>query len=128
MARRSAQSSPPVDNPGLLKNWLLQLAARVDTLEGGRGGELAAVLRAEAGNLRIGAGAAAGKGLKGEPFRFEDFTPEQLASLKGESGSRTTVAELPPADPQNGDKWIKLPERIEYTWINDGTSADWEVL
>lgn len=28
------------------------------------------------------------KGDKGEPFRFEDFTPEQLASLKGEKGDR----------------------------------------
>lgn len=30
------------------------------------------------------------KGDKGEPFRFEDFTPEQLASLKGEKGDPAT--------------------------------------
>ena len=26
------------------------------------------------------------KGEKGDPFRYEDFTPEQLAALKGEKG------------------------------------------
>lgn len=31
------------------------------------------------------------KGDKGEPFRFEDFTPEQLASLKGEKGEDGVV-------------------------------------
>lgn len=28
------------------------------------------------------------KGDKGEPFRYEDFTPEQLASLKGDKGDK----------------------------------------
>lgn len=35
-------------------------------------------------------GADGHNGEKGEPFRFEDFTPEQLASLKGEKGDPAT--------------------------------------
>lgn len=31
-------------------------------------------------------GATGLQGPKGEPFRYEDFTPEQLANLKGEQG------------------------------------------
>lgn len=35
--------------------------------------------------------AVAVKGDKGEPFRYEDFTPEQLAALKGEKGETVIV-------------------------------------
>lgn len=190
MSRRSAQSSPPVDNPGLLKNWLIQLAARVDTLEGSKGGELAAILRAEAGRL-VGTSQSTGQGNggKGEPFRYEDFTPEQLealrgppgppgftyddftpaqlaelkgspftyadftlaqlaalkgdaftyadftptqlAALKGEpgaAGGAATVSLTAPSSPANGDKWVRLPDLIEFTFIDDGVSAAWVEL
>lgn len=33
------------------------------------------------------AGAGALKGEKGDPFTYNDFTPEQLLALKGESGN-----------------------------------------
>ena len=36
------------------------------------------------------------KGDKGEPFRYDDFTPEQLASLKGEKGDPFTYADFTP--------------------------------
>ena len=35
-------------------------------------------------------------GAKGEPFRYEDFTAEQLASLKGEKGDPFTYADFTP--------------------------------
>ena len=38
-------------------------------------------------------------GEKGEPFRFEDFTPEQLASLKGSQGERGVQGEQGPVGP-----------------------------
>lgn len=33
-------------------------------------------------------------GVKGDPFRFEDFTPEQLASLKGDKGDKGDGADV----------------------------------
>lgn len=59
------------------------------------------------------------RGYQGEPFRFEDFTPEQLASLsfkyedftveqlqslKGDAG--ITVGTTPPANPVEGTLWV----------------------
>lgn len=37
--------------------------------------------------------------LKGDPFRYEDFTPEQLEALKGEDGQTPYIGE-------NGNWWI----------------------
>lgn len=39
-----------------------------------------------ASNLQLGGGVEGPKGDKGDPFTFDDFTPEQLESLRGPSG------------------------------------------
>lgn len=36
-----------------------------------------------------------------------------------------TVSSTPPSSPQNGQKWIESGNLIEYTYINDGDSAQW---
>lgn len=40
----------------------------------------------KAANLQLGGGVEGPKGDKGDPFTFEDFTPEQLESLRGPAG------------------------------------------
>ena len=46
------------------------------------------------------------KGDKGDPFTYNDFTPEQLASLKGPKGDKLTFEDLSDADKESlkGDK------------------------
>ena len=46
------------------------------------------------------AGAGALKGDKGDPFTYEDFTPEQLAALIGPKGDVGPQGEIGPAGPQ----------------------------
>lgn len=46
------------------------------------------------------AGAGALKGDKGDPFTYEDFTPEQLAALIGPKGDMGPQGEIGPAGPQ----------------------------
>ena len=46
------------------------------------------------------AGAGALKGDKGDPFTYEDFTPEQLAALIGPKGNMGPQGEIGPAGPQ----------------------------
>lgn len=53
------------------------------------------------------------QGEKGEPFRYEDFTPEQLASLKGEKGDAGK-------DGQNGRDGYTPRKNIDYFDGKDG--------
>lgn len=47
------------------------------------------------------------KGERGEPFRYEDFTPEQLAALRGENGeSGVFVKESSDDEPSSADRVV----------------------
>nr|DAT57983.1 MAG TPA: hypothetical protein [Caudoviricetes sp.] len=50
-------------------------------------------------------------GEKGEPFKYSDFTTEQLAKLVGPRGEKgenpLTISDTPPNNPKKGDLWYK---------------------
>jgi hypothetical protein len=54
-------------------------------------------------------------GPKGDPFTYEDFTPEQLESLKGDSGSGVHVGPDEPTD-ENTTLWVNPDddETVEF--------------
>ena len=57
------------------------------------------------------------KGDKGDAFVYSDFTPEQLASLKGEKGDRGPQGEQgpqgPPGDPSTSETVIEIKSDVE---------------
>ena len=72
------------------------------------------------------------KGDKGDPFRYEDFTPEQLASLKGDKGDKgtdgkdgadgyTPVKDIDYFDGVNGKSAYQIA--VDNGFI--GTEAEW---
>ena len=72
------------------------------------------------------------KGDKGDPFRYEDFTPEQLASLKGDKGDKgdngkdgadgyTPVKDVDYFDGVNGKSAYQIA--VDNGFI--GTEAEW---
>lgn len=66
------------------------------------------------------------KGDKGDPFTYEDFTPEQLASLKGEKGDKgddgyTPVKDVDYFDGVNGKSAYQIA--VDNGFI--GTEAEW---
>lgn len=63
------------------------------------------------------------KGPKGEPFRYEDFTPEQLANLKGEQG----VQGIPGEDGKPFTYSDFTQEQLELLKPN-WTDTDWQSL
>ena len=74
-------------------------------------------------------GAQGDPGEKGDPFTFEDFTPEQLALLKGEKGDPFTFEDFTPEqlallkgeDGEDG----KSAYQIAFEEGYDGTKEEW---
>jgi len=63
--------------------------------------------------------------LKGEPFLYEDFTPEQLALLKGEKGDKGDKGEqgIPGDQGLQGDQGIQGIQGIQGVQGEEGLSA-----
>ena len=79
------------------------------------------------------------KGEKGDAFTYEDFTPEQLATLKGEKGDPFTYSDFTPEQlaalkgekgedgytPKLGVDYVTIDQNTEYVF--DGGDADQSV-
>lgn len=68
-------------------------------------------------------------GPKGDPFTYEDFTPEQLATLKGEKGDKGDTGATGPAGPQGnpgekGETGAQGPQGIQGETGPQGPKGD----